>query len=147
MVSGESGANSGLGRPSSQPCASGTPSVANAASSAWVSMPSASSQASIRPVRQHARDEELPAVPPVVLVGDQGEPTGLLLHDAWTGEAYTAPVSLRVHQTTGISDALQRALTRSPAHRFDPVLCTDAHGDVVGLLRVEDLASAAPKAR
>jgi EAL domain-containing protein (putative c-di-GMP-specific phosphodiesterase class I) len=101
----------------------------------------------IRPVRQHAADEELPAVPPVVLLGDQGEPKELLLHDARTGEAYTAPVSLRVHPTTGITDALRRALTRSPAHRFDPVLCTDAHGDVVGLLRVEDLAAAAPKAR
>jgi EAL domain-containing protein (putative c-di-GMP-specific phosphodiesterase class I) len=101
----------------------------------------------IRPVRQHAADDEMPAVPPVVLLGDQGEPTGLLLHDVRTGEAYTAPVSLRVHPTTGIRDALQRALTRIPAHRFDPVLCTDAHGDVVGLLRVEDLAAAAPKAR
>ena len=71
-----------------------------------------------------------------------GEPTGLLLHDARTGETYVAPVSLRVHPTTGITDALQRALTRIPAHRFDPVLCTDAHGDVAGLLRVEDLAAA-----
>ena len=101
----------------------------------------------VRPVRQHAVDEEMPAVPPVVLLGPQGEPTGLLLHDARTGEAYTAPVSLRVHPATGITEALQRALTRIPAVRFDPVLCTDANGDVVGLLRVEDLASAAPKAR
>jgi hypothetical protein len=71
----------------------------------------------------------------------------MLLHDPRTGEAYTAPVSLRVSPTTGITDALQRALTRAPAVRFDPVLCTDGHGDVVGLLRVEDLASAAPKSR
>ena len=101
----------------------------------------------VRPVRQQAPDDELPAVPPVVLLGPHGEPAGLLLHDARTGEAYTAPVSLRVHPTTGITEALQRALTRVPAVRFDPVLCTDANGDVVGLLRVEDLASAAPKAR
>jgi EAL domain-containing protein (putative c-di-GMP-specific phosphodiesterase class I) len=97
----------------------------------------------LRPVRQHGPAEELPAVPPVVLLGAQGEPTGLLLHDPRTGEAYTAPVSLRVHPTTGITDALQRALTRIPAHRFDPVLCTDANGDVAGLLRIEDLAAAA----
>ena len=101
----------------------------------------------VRPVRQHSPDEAMPAVPPVVLLGSQGEPTGMLLHDPRTGETYTAPVSLRVHPTTGITDALQRALTRAPAVRFDPVLCTDGHGDVVGLLRVEDLASAAPKAR
>src|SRR4051812_3949875 len=101
----------------------------------------------VRPVRRHEPGEELPAVPPVVLLGEQGEPTGLLLHDPRTGEAYTAPVSLRVHPSTGVTEALQRALTRIPAHRFDPVLCTDANGDVVGLLRVEDLAAAAPKAR
>ena len=67
----------------------------------------------MRPVRQHAADEEMPAVPPVVLLGTQGEPAGLLLHDARTGEAYTAPVSLRVHPSTGITDVLQRALTGS----------------------------------
>src|SRR6478752_10534983 len=97
----------------------------------------------LRPVRQHGPDEEMPAVPPVVLLGAHREPTGLLLHDARTGETYAAPVSLRVSPDTGISDALQRALIRIPAHRFDPVLCTDANGDVAGLLRVEDLATAA----
>jgi EAL domain-containing protein (putative c-di-GMP-specific phosphodiesterase class I) len=97
----------------------------------------------LRPVRQHAVGEEMPAVPPVVLMGAQGEPTGLLLHDPRTGEAYTAPVSLRVHPTTDITETLQRALTRAPAVRFDPVLCTDQSGHVLGLLRIEDLASAA----
>lgn len=101
----------------------------------------------VRPVRQHAPDEEMPAVPPVVLVGFQGEPTGLLLHDLRTGEAYTAPVSLRVHPTTDVTEALQRALTRPPAVRFDPVLCTDPTGHVLGLLRIEDLASAARTSR
>ena len=81
------------------------------------------------------------------LVGPQGEPTGLLLADPRTAEVYTAPVSLRVHPTTDISEALQRALTRPPAQRFDPVLCTDPSGHVLGLLRVEDLASAAPQGR
>ena len=97
----------------------------------------------LRPIRQHEPGEEVPAVPPVVLVGPHGEPTGLLLHDPRTGEAYAAPVSLRVHPTAGVTETLQRALTRPPAHRFDPVLCTDANGDVLGLLRIEDLASAA----
>jgi hypothetical protein len=101
----------------------------------------------LRPVRQCAAGEEAPGVPPVVLVGPQGEPTGLLLGDPRTGEVYTAPVSLRVHPTTGITEALQRALTRAPAHRFDPVLCTDPTGHVLGLLRIEDLASAARTSR
>ena len=40
------------------------------------------------------------------------------------------------------TETLQRALTRPPAQRFDPVLCTDPTGAVLGLLRLEDLASA-----
>jgi EAL domain-containing protein (putative c-di-GMP-specific phosphodiesterase class I) len=101
----------------------------------------------LRPVRQHTTGEELPTVAPVVLIGLQGEPTGLLLLDPRTGEAYSAPVSLRVHPTAGITETLQRALTRAPAVRFDPVLCTDPSGHVLGILRLEDLAAAAPKAR
>jgi EAL domain-containing protein (putative c-di-GMP-specific phosphodiesterase class I) len=101
----------------------------------------------LRPVRQCAVGEEPPGVPPVVLVGPQGEPTGLLLRDARTAEVHSAPVSLRVHPTTGITEALQRALTRAPAVRFDPVLCTDRTGHVLGLLRIEDLAAAARTSR
>ena len=101
----------------------------------------------VRPVRQATLGERLPGVPPVVLVGPQGEPAALLLADPRTAEVYTAPVSLRVHPTTDIGETLQRALTRPPAQRFDPVVCTDHAGDVLGLLRLEDLASAARQAR
>ena len=101
----------------------------------------------VRPVRQCTVGEETPGVPPVVLVGRQGEPTGLLVSDPRTAEVYTASTSLRVHPTTDVTEALQRALTRAPAFRFDPVLCTDRTGHVLGLLRIEDLASAARKGR
>jgi hypothetical protein len=66
----------------------------------------------------------------------------LVLADLRTAEVYTAPVSLRVHPSADITETLQRALTRPPAQRFDPVLCTDPSGTVLGMLRVEDLASA-----
>jgi EAL domain-containing protein (putative c-di-GMP-specific phosphodiesterase class I) len=97
----------------------------------------------LRPVRQVGAADDVPAVPPAVLLGPEGEPTALLLADPRTGEVYTAPVSLRVHPSTDVTEALQRALTRPPAQRFDPVLCTDPTGAVVGLLRVEDLAGQA----
>ncbi|MGY1631616.1 EAL domain-containing protein [Geodermatophilus sp. SYSU D01186] len=97
----------------------------------------------LRPVRQCGADEPAAGVPPAVLVGDLGNPVGLLLADARTGATFTAPVSLRVHPSAGVTETLQRALTRPPAQRFDPVVCTDPTGAVVGLLRVEDLASAA----
>jgi EAL domain-containing protein (putative c-di-GMP-specific phosphodiesterase class I) len=97
----------------------------------------------LRPVRQVDAAEPLPGVPPAVLVGRHGEPVALRLADPRTGAAHTAPVSLRVHPTDDVTSTLHKALTRPPAHRFDPVVCTDAGGAVLGLLRVEDLASAA----
>ncbi|WP_254920517.1 CBS domain-containing protein [Blastococcus mobilis] len=101
----------------------------------------------VRPVRQCTLGEETPGVPPVVLVGSHGEPTALLLSDPRTAEVCTAPVSLRVHPTTDVTEALERALTRTAVLRFDPVVCTDRTGHVLGLLRIEDLASAARKSR
>jgi EAL domain-containing protein (putative c-di-GMP-specific phosphodiesterase class I) len=96
----------------------------------------------LRPCAQCGPDEVRPPAP-AVLVGAYGEPAGLLLEDPRTGEIYTAPVSLRVHPSTDIGETLRRALTRAPARRFEPVVCTDPAGSVLGILRVEDLATAA----
>jgi EAL domain-containing protein (putative c-di-GMP-specific phosphodiesterase class I) len=97
----------------------------------------------IRPARQLAADDEAPGIPPAVLVDPLGEPQQLLLACPRTGETYTSPVSLRVHPAADITETLHRALTRPPALRFEPVVCTDQAGTVLGLVRVEDLASAA----
>jgi EAL domain-containing protein (putative c-di-GMP-specific phosphodiesterase class I) len=97
----------------------------------------------IRPVRQIAADEAVTGIPPAVVVGPLGDPQSVLLADPRTAEPYTAPVSLRVHPSADVVETLQRALTRPTSHRFEPVICTDPTGAVLGLLRVEDLASAA----
>ncbi|RBY87472.1 EAL domain-containing protein [Blastococcus sp. TF02A-26] len=96
----------------------------------------------VRPVRRAAAGEPVMGIPPLVLVGPDEEPLALRLADPRTAEAYTAPVSLRVPPDADVRQTLQRALTRPPAQRFDPVVCTDATGAVVGLLRVDDLATA-----
>jgi hypothetical protein len=96
----------------------------------------------VRPVRQSDAGEPPPAVPPAVLVDGRGEPVALWLACPRTGEPYSAPVSLRADLSDDPVDVLRRALTRPPALRFDPVVCTDATGEVVGLLRVDDLATA-----
>ncbi len=101
----------------------------------------------LRPVRQVATADEAPGLPPAVLTGTHGEPTALLLGDPRTAEVYTAPVSLRVHPSDDVRETLRRALTRTPARRFDPVLCTDPTGNVLGMLRIEDLAAADPTRR
>jgi EAL domain-containing protein (putative c-di-GMP-specific phosphodiesterase class I) len=105
----------------------------------------------LRPVPQVESADPGPAdpdtVPPLVLVGDLDEPLALLLGDPRTGEVYRAPVTLRVQPSADITETLMRALTRPPAHRFEPVLCTDPTGAVLGLLRIEDLASAVRTSR
>jgi hypothetical protein len=98
----------------------------------------------LRPIRQ--RDDVDGAPPPYVVVDDAEAPVELMLADPRTGAPYRAPVSLRVPPSAGVTETLQRALTRPPVHRFDPVLCTDRSGAVLGLLRIEDLASAAATA-
>jgi EAL domain-containing protein (putative c-di-GMP-specific phosphodiesterase class I) len=99
----------------------------------------------VRPVRQCDVAEPPPAVPPAVLVAEQGEPVALWVACPRSGEPYGAPVSLRAHPADDPVDVLGRALARPPALRFDPVVCTDSTGAVVGLLRVDDLAAAAAR--
>jgi hypothetical protein len=96
----------------------------------------------LRPVRQHEQGDEDGAPAPYVVLDRTDMASELVLSDLRTGQAYRAPVTLRVPPSAGIAETLQRALTRAPVHRFDPVLCTARNGEVLGLLRVEDLASA-----
>ena len=96
----------------------------------------------LRPLRQRsAGDGDAPA--PYVVLDDADVPVELVLADPRTGAAYRAPVSLRVPPSAGVTEVLRRALTRPPVTRFDPLLCTAGNGDVLGLLRIEDLAAAA----
>lgn len=96
----------------------------------------------LRPVRQYEDGDPVVELPPAVLVGPLGEPLALLLQDARTGETYRAPVSLCVSPSSDVEETARRALARPPAQRFDPVVCTDPTGAVLGLLRIEDLAGA-----
>ncbi len=97
----------------------------------------------LRPVRVRESDEDDAVPAPYVLLDPRGVPVELVLTDPRTGAPYRAPVSLTVHPSADVPATLQRALVRPPVHRFDPVICTDRSGAVLGLLRVEDLASAA----
>lgn len=54
---------------------------------------------------------------------------------------------LRINLDTSIVDAAQRAIVRAPAARFQPLVCTDAAGRYVGIVRVERLIDALARAR
>lgn len=95
----------------------------------------------LRPVRQIGIGDAL-GIPPAVLVGPAGEPLALVLADRRTGEVHTAPVGLTVPRGADVVETLARALARPTAQRFDPVVCTDPAGTVLGVLRIEDLAAA-----
>ena len=63
----------------------------------------------------------------------------LSLVDPRTRERRTVPVTLRVHPSTSAHDAARRAMTRAAEHRFDPIVCTDPSGRLVGVLRMDDV--------
>jgi EAL domain-containing protein (putative c-di-GMP-specific phosphodiesterase class I) len=50
-----------------------------------------------------------------------------------------APVSLRVPASAGLKEVAQRVAARPEETRFDPVVCVDAHGAALGVVRVERL--------
>jgi len=72
---------------------------------------------------------------PYVMVDPSGCPVELLLPSP--AGLRLRPVSLRVHQESSIVETAQRALTRPARFRFDPVVCVDDTGRLVGLVRFE----------
>lgn len=108
-------------------------------------------------VRGRLRENVVSLVEPVELVPVEGAPTGrgaavrvdahghpvaLLLpwrRDQDPGGHRSAPVSLRVPASTGTAELARRVATRPEETRFDPVVCVDDVGAVVGLVRVEHL--------
>lgn len=50
---------------------------------------------------------------------------------------------LRVHVDTPVRAALERALVREPARRWEPLLCTDGAGRFLGVVRLERMIRAA----
>lgn len=51
------------------------------------------------------------------------------------------PITLRATANASLTDVATRAMTRSERTRFDPVVCTDAYGGYLGVVRLERLVS------
>ncbi|WP_255363401.1 EAL domain-containing protein [Geodermatophilus sp. DSM 45219] len=88
------------------------------------------------------RDGETPPGALGVEVDEFGHPRWLLVPhrrgDDPPGHR-RAPVSLRVPASAGLSEVAHRVAARPEETRFDPVVCVDAHGAALGIVRVERL--------
>ncbi|MGI4896151.1 MAG: EAL domain-containing protein [Janthinobacterium lividum] len=77
---------------------------------------------------------------PVVVVDAEDVPRVMVLPGQGRGQRpRVQPVEVTLAPETTVSDAATRAVARSPAVRFDPLVCTDASGRYVGLVGVEDM--------
>jgi hypothetical protein len=85
------------------------------------------------------RADEMTTTEPAVVVDRSGAPVEMLAPDPRDGVLRRLPVSLRVLASDAADDVLLRALTRPAGHRFDPVVCTDSWGQVIGLVLVDEL--------
>lgn len=83
----------------------------------------------------------------VPLVDVRRRPAGLISRAAFErGEASTGEL-LVVAPSARVPEVARRAVLRPPATRFDPVVCCDARGRYLGLVRIERLVAALAQAR
>ncbi len=77
----------------------------------------------------------------VTVLDRHGRALCLLRRQARAGDTehqpQVLPVSLRAAASARLSEVAARAMTRPPDTRFDPVLCGDAHGSHLGIVRPE----------
>ncbi|MEU2350223.1 EAL domain-containing protein [Modestobacter sp. NPDC049651] len=80
-----------------------------------------------------------PGLDLVAAVDERGCPTALVRPGLRGGDRdlQVLPVSLRVRPATPVVDVAVRAMTRVAARRFDPAVCVDASGALLGVVRPE----------
>ena len=82
-----------------------------------------------------------PGLDVVVVVDERGCPTGLVRPGMrggdGPGDVRVLPVSLRVRPANQVVDVAVRAMTRVAARRFDPAVCVDGAGVLLGVVRPE----------
>lgn len=73
----------------------------------------------------------------VMVIDDHHRPVELLSRD--TAGAWQATEIMTVNVDTPVPDAVTRAMARPTERRFTPLVCTDAAGRFVGMLKIEHL--------
>ncbi|MEZ0163549.1 EAL domain-containing protein [Kineococcus sp. LSe6-4] len=92
-----------------------------------------------RTVRDAVRSAREQGAPVVVVDGEDVPRVIVLPAQCPDGPPRVETVETTVAPETAVADAAARAVARSAAVRFDPLVCTDAAGRYVGVVGVEDL--------
>lgn len=84
-----------------------------------------------------------PGLEVVAVLDEHGRAVCLLRrlrrHDDALGDPHVLPISLRVTNRASLPEAASRAMTRPAQTRFDPVVCGDAYGGYLGIVRPEQM--------
>ncbi|MFI5425531.1 EAL domain-containing protein [Aeromicrobium sp. UC242_57] len=75
----------------------------------------------------------------VVVIDDTRRPVSLLTRGTFGRWEPTAV--LTIHVDTPVAEAVSRAMSRPPETRFLPLVCTDAAGRFLGILKIEDVVT------
>jgi EAL domain-containing protein (putative c-di-GMP-specific phosphodiesterase class I) len=84
---------------------------------------------------------------PSIRLDDQGRPVHVTLPSSDGEPAATTPATLLVAPDLPLVETARRAMARSMPGRFDPLVCIDGTGHVLGLVAVQDLVLALADAR
>jgi hypothetical protein len=90
--------------------------------------------------------EDWPAGKLAIRVGGNARPLAMRLVDAHGEHFRSEHELLRVKRESLLTAVAQRAATRVEALRWDPLLCTDERGDVLGVVRMPRLVCALAEA-
>lgn len=66
----------------------------------------------------------------------------LIARDIWTKAESIRPDLMRVKVTSRLGEVLRRAMVRPTVTRFDPLICIEEDGSVIGMVRLEHLVTA-----
>jgi EAL domain-containing protein (putative c-di-GMP-specific phosphodiesterase class I) len=84
---------------------------------------------------------------PAVQLDDQGRPLSVTLPSADDEPAATTPATLLVAPDLSLVETARRSMSRAAPGRFDPLVCIDTAGHVLGVVVVQDLVLALADAR
>ncbi|MEK6398187.1 MAG: EAL domain-containing protein [Terriglobus sp.] len=92
--------------------------------------------------KAEAQFDQLAETEAVVVLDQYNRPINVLEKNALLGKRMLQADFMRANISSDPATVLRRAMTRSNANRFDPIVITGEEGEFLGILRVESLTTA-----